>query len=260
MNSFSMSKILGEALDPLAFIWLVLFCIAWRFQKLKQTKTSMMIFLLWLMVWCIGATPLTAWMLTKLEQPYTIRDWDSVSELDAVVCLGGGMFPHPSEVLGITANDAFDRYLTAIDLVQTGKANHLVFGGSDYLINGEVTSEGKLLNDWRKRWGLNAGEVHFLDNSSTTRDEALRVSELMDTKNWTSVYLVTSAWHMRRAEAVFLKHGVNVKPIGCDFKGLRNFSDKRQWKLFPQSGGFKSFHQFIHEIVGYHYYQLRGWI
>ena len=260
MIDLSLSKQLGEALDPLAILWIVLICIAWRFRKLNERKTSAAIFSLWILIWCLGATPLTGWLFSTLEQPYVIKDWGSLPKADALVCLGGGLYPQPAEVLGITANDAADRYLTAFDLVHSGKADNLVLGGSEYVINGEMTSEGKLLSQWRMRWGMDKGEVHFLSNSNTTRDEAVRVGELVKSKNWETIYLVTSAWHMRRAKAVFLNHDVKVRPIGCDLVGTTNATKKRSWKIFPQSGNFHRFHQFIHEIVGYKYYQFRGWI
>lgn len=173
---------------------------------------------------------------------------------------GGGLDPQPAEVLGITAGEGVDRYLTAFDLIHSGKAENLVFGGGDYEVNGTTTSEGQLLNYWRKRWGLSKAEVHYLNHSNTTRDEALRVGELVQSKSWENIYLVTSAWHMRRAKAVFLKHGVDVHPIGCDLKGTTNKQGERRWKVFPQSENLKTLHQFTHEILGYHYYQLRGWI
>ena len=260
MIDLNLSKRLGEALDPLAVIWVLLLCIAWRFRKLKEHKTSAVVFLLCTLVWCMGATPLSGWLLAKLERPYMVDDWEALPKADAVICLGGGLFPQSGEALGITASDSFDRYLTAFDLMESGKADNLVFGGSDYEINGTITSEGQLLNEWRTRWGMVKGEVHFLDNSYTTRDEAVRVHELVKSKNWETLYLVTSAWHMKRAEAVFRKHGVKVQPVGCDFKGYATTAKKRRWKLFPQSDNFQNLHEFAHEMVGYQYYRWRGWI
>ena len=260
MIDLSLSKQFGEALDPLAILWMLLFCIALRFWKLKERKTSISIFLLWIFVWCLAGTPIPGVMLASLERPYQVHDWDALPKVDAVVCLGGGLYPQSAEVLGITANNSFDRYLTGFDLVHSGKADHLIFGGSDYIVDGVKTSEGHLLNQWKKRWGLNRGKVHFFENSFYTRDEALRVSELVKSKQWKTVYLVTSAWHMRRAEAVFLKHGVHVQPIGCDFQGLTKRNLKRSWKIFPQSGGLKMVHLYTHEMIGYYYYKLRGWI
>lgn len=260
MIGLSLSKLLGEALDPLAILWLVLFGIGWRFRKMKERKTSIIIFALWILVWCLGATPLVGWMMAKLEKPYVVHDWDALPKADAIVSLGGGFYPNSFEALTFSGNDAFDRNLTALDMVESGKADHIVFGGSDYIVDGKETSEGKLLNRWQKRWGLKEVEVHFLENSNTTLDEAIRVRELIESKNWESIYLVTSAWHMRRAKAVFLYHGVNVKAIGCDFQGATNVAKRRQWSAFPQSGNFLKLHLFTHEIVGYYYYQLRGWI
>jgi uncharacterized SAM-binding protein YcdF (DUF218 family) len=260
MIEFSLNKQLGEALDPLAILWVLMMGVVWRFWKLKERKSSVSIFALWILVWCLGATPLPGLMLASLERPYVVSDWDALPKVDAVVCLGGGLYPEPAEALGITATDAFDRYLTGFDLVQSGKADHLVFGGSDYVVEGIETSEGKLLAQWKKRWGLINGKVHLLKDSRSTRDEAVRVRKLVESEQWESIYLVTSAWHMRRSKAVFSKQGVNVQPVGCDFKGLSALKKKRKWKIFPQSSGLKSVHVYVLEIVGYYYYKLRGWI
>lgn len=91
MIDLSLNKQLGEALDPLALLWIVLFWIAWRFRKLKERKTSTAIFVLWILIWCFGSTPLADWLLAKLEQPYVITDWKALPKADAVICLGGGL-------------------------------------------------------------------------------------------------------------------------------------------------------------------------
>ena len=89
MFDLNLSKRLGEALDPLAVIWVLLLCIAWRFRKLKEHKTSAAVFFLWAVVWCLGATPLSGWLLAKLERPYIVSDWAALPKADAAASAFG---------------------------------------------------------------------------------------------------------------------------------------------------------------------------
>ena len=261
MINLSLNKLFDDALDPLTMIWFILLLAVWRFWKLKSYKSSAAFFAAWVLVWVLGASPFSAGFLASLERPYLNLDPKALDDVDAVVCLGGGMSPQPAERLSFTANESCDRYLTAFDLIETGVADQLVIGGSDYQIRGKPSSEGMLIQQWRQRWNLNQGEIHLLSESLSTRDEAERVGKLMQEKGWNQVALVTSAWHMKRSLAVFEKYGVKAVPVGCDFIGTTSASYlKRRWRAFPQSGRLHEVHLYLHEIVGYYYYKLRGWI
>ena len=261
MINLSLSKLLDDALDPLTMIWFILLLAAWRFWKLKAYKSSAGLGAVSVLVWFLGASPLAGMILGSLERPYLETDSSVLDGVDAVVCLGGGMYPQKAERLSFTASESCDRYLTAFDLIETGVVDHLVIGGSDYQIQGKPSSEGMLIQQWRKRWNLTKGEIHLLSGSLSTRDEAERVGKLMRKKDWEQVALVTSAWHMDRSLAVFKRYGVNAVPVGCDFIGTTSATKlKRRWRVFPQSGRLQTVHIYLHEIVGYYYYKLRGWI
>ena len=260
MINLSLNKLLGDALDPLTMIWIILLLAARRFWKLKAYRSGIGMFIVWVLVWFLGASPLSGMILGSLESPYLKAEPSLLENVDAVVLLGGGMYPQPAERLSFTLNESGDRCLTAFDLIETGVANHLVIGGSDYRIQGKPSSEGMLLQQWRQRWDLNKGEIHLLDGSLTTRDEAEQVGRLMVEKEWEKVALVTSAWHMKRSLAVFKKYGVQAIPVGCDFIGTTTATRHYRWKVFPQSDRFQGLHFYLHEIIGYYYYRLRGWI
>ena len=63
-----------------------------------------------------------------------------------------------------------------------------------------------------------------------TREEAVKFAKLVKERDWETVYLVTSANHMKRAEAVFLSAGVSVVPVGCDYMG---YPFRGRWGLIP---------------------------
>lgn len=260
MVDLRLSKLLDAALDPLAWIWLgVLWwgIRCWRSGSKSRAVTAWSLFAL---IWCLGATPLSATLLAQLEKPYAIGDWEGLPKADAIVCLGGGLHRQPLETLSFSATDASDRYLTALDLYHRGHASHLVFGGGTFRIQGEAISEGEVLKAWVERWGLGNGEVHLLGRMTTTRDECVEVKALMEEQGWQRILLVTSAWHMQRSLALFEKAGIEAIPVGCDLQGSTELIRAYPFKVFPKSKKFKTLKIYLHEKVGQVYYRMRGWI
>ena len=70
------------------------------------------------------------------------------------------------------------------------------------------------------------------------------------------VLLVTSAWHMRRAVAVFEGLGVDVVPVPADFSSRT--PRVTPLGLVPSADAFSSSVTSIHEWVGLLGYQLLG--
>lgn len=62
-------------------------------------------------------------------------------------------------------------------------------------------------------------EVVTLGGVLNTREEAERSRELVERRGWKWVLLVTSAFHMGRAEATFRRAGVPVHPRAWAISG-----------------------------------------
>lgn len=75
------------------------------------------------------------------------------------------------------------------------------------------------------------------------------------------ILLVTSAYHLRRAEAVFRKAGMDVIPVACDFvAGLAELESKPLFNPIPRPGGFDKMQLYMHEVIGWWVYRWRGWV
>jgi uncharacterized SAM-binding protein YcdF (DUF218 family) len=94
----------------------------------------------------------------------------------------------------------------------------------------------------------NAGEV------ADTHDEAMAVARLAHERQWDTVILVTSPWHMRRASAVFEKAGVRVL-CSPSVEGKYDMD-----MLNRPHGRLRAFSDWLHEAIGYEVYRWRGWI
>ena len=77
---------------------------------------------------------------------------------------------------------------------------------------------------------------------------------------WRRVLLVSSGYHLARAEAVFRKAGLDVMPAGAEFLGLDGLDGKGSWMVVPRSRGFDLIGYWAHEQVGWIFYRWKGWV
>ena len=89
---------------------------------------------------------------------------------------------------------------------------------------------------------------------SNTHDEAQAVAELMRSRGWDKVILVTHPWHMRRAAAAMEKAGVHVICSPCT-EGRHDLST-----LDGSNSRIAGFRYWIYESLGYWSYRRRGWV
>lgn len=245
-------------LQPLGLIWAGALILGIRCVGRRKFGGAAWAFATAAFIHAIGGTPLGAWLLADLERPYVLPT-RSVVPADAVVMLGG---THSSTRFGwlpFNLADSGDRVLVALEMVRLGKAPALVLGGSYYEAGNQRRPDSELLLAWIQAWHLPAGRVHLLGTCSDTHDEAERTARLARTNGWHRILVVSTAAHLRRADATFRKTGLDVQPVGCDFIGLDRMSSKGQWLWVPRLDGFLLVNTWMHEEIGWIYYQLKGW-
>ena len=92
------------------------------------------------------------------------------------------------------------------------------------------------------------------ENVENTDQEAKAIKKLFSIDN-PKIILVTSAFHMPRAQLVFEAAGINVIPFPVDFKtgaGKLTFMS-----FIPSADSFASTNFFVREMIGRTYYNLK---
>ncbi len=97
----------------------------------------------------------------------------------------------------------------------------LVSGG--LLPQGASSSLARTMADSLQQ-DFQAGEVWLEDQSLSTADNAFYCKTLLAQKQIDTVFLVTQAWHMPRAVAMFEKAGLSVIPAPTAFAGNQPFN------------------------------------
>lgn len=183
---------------------------------------------------------------------------------DAAVLLTGiaapARPPHDRTHLGLGA----DRVLHTVLLWRRGAvARIIVSGGSGAVLNrpGRL-SEAAELRRVLLTCGVPDSLITLEDRSRNTRENALFTAALLRQRPALAprgrVVLVTSAFHMRRAEGCFRRVGLAVTPFPADYTGAppRYTPDAL---LVPSAAALLGWDRLLHEAVGYLTYRLAGY-
>ena len=248
-------------LDPVAWGWggcLLVGC--WALWA-KHRRVGLLLLLVVAMSSLAERFKVAARLLASREAAY-VRSEAEVArlveevEVDAVVMLGGVLMPAP-ELVGAQYMDSVDRVITGVGLSrQLGVP--LVMGGGVAGVEGS-DREPTYTMRWLDQWGLGGMEIEDLGEVRNTRDEAVSAAQIIGRRKWERVCLVTSAWHLRRAEGAFERVGVVVVPFGADFRGTSALEyGSGGW--LPRADSMLMARMFLTEMVGEWYYRSRGWI
>lgn len=173
--------------------------------KVRAARTLLVLCLVWLFVW--GTPSVCGRLGYGLEKAYPPLPMDQVPHADVIVLLGGGMGPPRGVCLYPELFGGADRVWHAARLYHAGKAPMIMPSGS-----AEAGSAVALLKDL----GVPASAIVVESRAKNTIENGLFTKQLMRERGYTNALLVTSAFHMRRAEMIFRAVGVKSTPVAAD--------------------------------------------
>jgi uncharacterized SAM-binding protein YcdF (DUF218 family) len=245
--------------DPLAWAWFgLLFGSAVSFIRRCRKRGSILLGIA-LISSLVQMIDVPGRLLAALERPYVTAPRQALPAADAVVVLGGYLQVFSGSYGGIGFNQASDRLLTGIALVRDGKGSVLVLGGPSPAQPSRLT-EAEAAKAFIQSWKLVSVPIECLGAGKNTHDEAVRCSELAKKNGWKHLILVTSAGHLRRAASTFRKAGLDITPVGCDFREVERLEGHAGISWIPRSAALVTLRYWLEEELGYLYYSARGWI
>ena len=193
-------------------------------------------------------------LIFYLERDYSLSSTDSANSADAIVVLSG-MVRTIKGANGLVYEwgEASDRIFAGIDLIQENKAPVLVLTGGK-LPWSAGKPEGEYLKAIAEKLGVPSDIILLTENVQNTDQEARAVAKLLN-KDVPNIILVTSAFHMPRAQKVFEAAGIEVSPFPVDF--LSGAGKVTIMTFIPSAGAFNQTSFFIREIIGRLYYKLK---
>ena len=193
-------------------------------------------------------------LIAYLESDYELNKPSKVKSADAVVVLSGMIKTiQTKNGLDYEWGEAVDRIFAGIDLFKLNKAPTLILTGGKLPWSIGVP-EGEYLRDVAIKLGVPEKDILITENVENTDQEAKATMKLLSLDS-PKVILVTSAFHMPRAQLVFEAAGISVIPFPVDFiigAGKLTFMS-----FIPSASSFAATSFFVREIIGRTYYNLK---
>lgn len=216
-----------------------------RHPLLGKTLVFAAIALLWLL-----STPYVAHRLIAALESAAPSSNDCRPQ--AIVVLGAGTYVDAPEygsdtvpVLGL------ERLRLAAHLHRRTQLPILLTGGRPD--NGKFSEAALMREVLANDFGV---PVKWIEETSrNTRENALYSQQLLQQSEIASIYLVTQAWHMPRAQRSFSKAGLCVVPSGTGFRAQHRVG---ALSFLPSAVALSDSYLFMHEVIGLAWYRLKS--
>ncbi len=196
---------------------LIIFCFIFAYVlKNKRTKKLFFFFGFFLLVvfsndflineimlkWEISAVP-----LQEIKAPY-----------DVAIVLSGVTDSEKAPRDRVYLNKGADRIMHTVHLYRLGKIKRILISGGSGRLLVQDYKESEAIKNVLLLSGVAAEHIFIDDASRNTHENAVYSAEILNEKFSGKTYLlVTSAFHMRRAQACFQKVGVKADSFPTDF-------------------------------------------
>ena len=247
---FILSKILLFLLNPLFWIFLLLL---WSWLTRKATLKKR---LRWI---AIGS-------LFFFSNPFIINQLLKSYETPRVTLSAGASFRAGILLGGFIGfdengqgffNESSERMIQTLSLYKSGLIKKILISGGSGTLLRQKFREADFAKDQFIKMGVPPDDILIDRNSRNTYENAVYCKQIADSLQLTPpLLLITSAWHMPRAEACFKKAGLPVLPYSCDFK--HSVTNDPEDFLIPSAGALGKWSILLKEWMGLLAYKITG--
>ena len=179
---------------------------------------------------------------------------DAVAAADAVIVLGGSVH-YVRGVHGPTPEwgDSVDRFFGGAELIRAKRAPKIIFSGGTIFSGELLPSEGEVAARYAGLIGVPAETMLVTAPARDTADEARIIRKTFATPS-PRVILVTSAFHMKRAQMLFERVGFEVIPYPVDIRIPYVRRPVESW--LPNPYALRKTDFAIREFLGRAYYRV----
>jgi len=204
----------------------------------------------------IISTPIFSNNFFKLVEGSEYRKTISaIDNADAIVVLSGMLeINEVGDSTYVEWGDP-DRFIGGLALFKAGKAQKLIFTGGKMPWDKVKKTEGDVLKEYTISNGIPSEKILVTKDVENTADEAVAVKELIRPSK--RIILVTSAFHMYRAQRLFEEQGFIVIPYKVDYKASGN-NQVTFMDFLPSAGNLGLTETGMREIIGRLFYLVKN--
>jgi uncharacterized SAM-binding protein YcdF (DUF218 family) len=253
---FEFSKILDFLLSPL--IWgliLMLAALVLR-NKVKARRLFISSFVILLF---FSNSFIVDEFVRLTEAPLPVKQC-ICKPYDAGIVLGGGLVMEDEETGTLIFQQNTDRMLQAVKLYKQGKIKKILLSSGSGSVVFKDALESSMLRSYLIDIGIPAGDILVDSVSRNTYENAVCSAKILtDSLPGGDYLLITSALHMKRAQACFLRQRILTVAYPVSKK-----TGYRRWDigylLVPNVENFRTWEKLLHEWVGYLVYEIKGYV
>ncbi|GGK79664.1 YdcF family protein [Rufibacter glacialis] len=251
---FLLSKLLQYLISPL--LWIVaLFVLGLLLKKQARSRFAFKAGLVLLLFFTNPFLSNEAWLAWEPE-PVLMKD---VPVYDAGIVLTGVTEVNKSPHDRVHYQEGAERILDAIQLYKMGKLKKIIISGGSGAIKDVARTEARNLQQTALYAGVPAVDILLEERSRNTRENAQFTKELVQTQpRLQKLLLLTSAFHMRRAQGCFEKVGLKTDLFPTDFR-THDRSFHLDDLLIPDPEALQQWTKLLHEWMGYVTYKVLGY-
>jgi uncharacterized SAM-binding protein YcdF (DUF218 family) len=207
----------------------------------------------------IISTPIFSNNFFKLVEGSGNNDYrkpiSAIDSADAIVVLSGMLgINEVGDSTYIEWGDP-DRFFGGIALFKADKAQKLIFTGGKMPWDKVKKTEGEVLKEYAISNGIPSEKILVTKDVENTADEAVAVKEQISPSK--RIILVTSAFHMYRAQRLFEEQGFEVIACKVDYKTAGK-SSITVMDFLPSAGNLGMTETGIREIIGRLFYLVKN--
>jgi len=253
---FALSKIVGFfALPSNLIATLFVLGVALYLVRLRRGAVGLMA-LATVLLLIVGYSPLGNLLLLPLSERFPA--WHAAgAPPDGIIVLGGAIDSDASDARGSIELDASaERVMAMLVLARQFPHARIVYSGGSANLITDGAAEAPIAGRLLQSFGIAADRITLEGRSRTTDENAAFTRDLVAPKPGERWLLVTSAFHMPRAMAVFRAAGFNVEAYPVDWRS-RGWIDATM--PFDRLGdGLARSDVAAHEWAGLLIYRLAG--
>ncbi len=237
---FYLSKIVWGLFQPSSLV-LILFAAGAGLKILGRSKRATRFFVAGALLYAIfGFSPLAVWLLAPLEIRASAMAAKNFDGAAGIIVLGGAIESSSSLAGGAPhLNESADRMTEAARLASRYPSLLVIFSGgsANLFAKKDTETESELARRFFQGFNIVPPRLKLEDRSRNTLENAVMTAKLLKPEPGQKWILVTSAFHMPRAKALFEAQGFHILAWPTDF---RTSGFDGSWRLFPKaSDGLK---------------------
>jgi len=203
-----MTQIIAAVLTPYGVAGsLLLLALLFRIFR-RTTLATGCVTMAFLVIVILSVPHVSDLLLRNLESVNSQANETTMQEADAIVLLAGGLtLPSKHRVRTELGNHgdrllkAFELYKTGIE--KTGKPKPIIISGYSSRLAQEAVKEPEATKTILVSWGVPPEQILLESDTTNTRDSVKAIVSLAQERQWSTLAVVTSAYHMPRTVGLF---------------------------------------------------------